>query len=124
VLAKHSKSTVVNKCSVWPILAILITNTDPSITPVSTPFEFHAITNDELIKVVKNLKANKSTGLDNVSTKLVKEAGDSIIPSPNHLFNLSLSTGIFSEDWKVAKVTPIYKSGEKSDHAWTIDLFQ
>jgi hypothetical protein len=124
VLAKHSKSTVVNKCSVWPILAILITNTDPSITPVSTPFEFHAITNDELIKVVKNLKANKSTGLDNVSTKLVKEAGDSIIPSTNHLFNLSLSTGIFSEDWKVAKVTPIYKSGEKSDHAWTIDLFQ
>ena len=117
MLAKHSKSTVVNKCSVWPILPsnILITNTDPSITPVSTSFEFHAITNDELIKVVKNLKTNKSPGLDNVSTKLVKEAGNSIIPSPNHLFNLSLSTGIFSQDWKVAKVTPIYKSGEKSD---------
>ena len=141
LLNKHSKSTTVNKvevngiditgdaniaqefndyfCSVGPTLAsnIPITNTDPLsyVTPVSTSFEFHAITYDELIKVVKNLKTNKSPGLDNVSTKLVKEAGDSIIPSLNHLFNLSLSTGIFPEDWKVAKVTPIYKSGEKSD---------
>ena len=141
LLNKHSKSTTVNKvevngiditgdaniaqefndyfCSIGPTLAsnIPITNTDPLsyVTPVSTSFEFHAITYDELIKVVKNLKTNKSPGLDNVSTKLVKEAGDSIIPSLNHLFNLSLSTGIFPEDWKVAKVTPIYKSGEKSD---------
>ena len=82
---------------------------------MSTSFEFQTITYDELKKVVENLKTNKSPGLDNISIKLIKEAGDSIIPSLNHLFNLSLSSVIFPEDWKVAKVTSIYKSGDKSD---------
>ena len=138
LLNKHSKSTAVNKvkvnviditgdanlarefndyfCSVGPTLAsnIPCTNINPLsyVTPVSTSFEFQTITYDELKKVVKNLKTNKSPGLDNIS---IKDAGDSIIPSLNHLFNLSLSSGIFPEDWKVAKVTPIYKSGDKSD---------
>ena len=31
-----------------------------------------------------------------------------------NIFNLSLSTGIFPERLKVAKVTPIFKKGEKS----------
>ena len=78
-------------------------------------FEFQTITYDELKKVVKNLKINRSPGLGNISIKLVKDGGDSIIPSLNHIFNLSLSSGIFPEDWKVAKVTLIYKSGDKSD---------
>ena len=132
LLNKHSKSTAVNKvkvdgiditgdanlarefndyfCSVGTTLSsnIPYTNTNPLsyVTPVSTSFEFLTITYDELKKVVKNLKTNKSPGLDNISIKLIKDAGDSIIPSLNHLFNLSLSSGIFPEDWKVAKVTP------------------
>jgi hypothetical protein len=51
-------------CSVGPTLArnIPITNTDPLsyITPVATALECHAKTYDELVKVVKNLKTNKS----------------------------------------------------------------
>ena len=35
----------------------------------------------------------------------------------SYLFNSSLRTGIFPDDWKLAKVTPIYKSGEKSDRS-------
>ena len=31
-----------------------------------------------------------------------------------NIFNLSLSTGIFPDRMKVAKVTPIFKKGEKS----------
>ena len=30
------------------------------------------------------------------------------------MFNLSLRTGIFPDDWKFAKVTPIYKSEDKT----------
>ena len=30
-----------------------------------------------------------------------------------HIFNLSLSTGIFPDKLKIAKVSPIFKNGEK-----------
>jgi hypothetical protein len=30
------------------------------------------------------------------------------------VFNQSLKTGIFPDDWKIAKVTPIHKSEEKT----------
>ena len=38
-----------------------------------------------------------------------------IIESLTYLFNLVLNTGTFPDDMKFAKVTPIYKSGEKTD---------
>ena len=31
------------------------------------------------------------------------------------LFNLSITTKVFPCDWKIAKVSPLFKSGERSD---------
>ena len=36
-------------------------------------------------------------------------------PSLTGIFNQSLVTGIFSSDWKLAKLSPIFKNGFKSD---------
>ena len=62
------------------------------------------------------MKTSKSPGLEKISVKLLKEAGDTIIPSLAFLFNLSLCTGVFPDDWKFARVTPIYRSGDKADY--------
>jgi hypothetical protein len=56
----------------------------------------------------------ESTGLDKISTKLIKQAGATITGSLLEVFNLSLRTEIFPDDWKFAKVTPIYKSEDKT----------
>ena len=67
------------------------------------------------MSVLKKMKVSKSSGLDKISSKLLKPAGNSIIELFTYLFNLVLSTGIFPDDMKLAKVTPIYKSGSKTD---------
>jgi hypothetical protein len=59
---------------------------------------------------LRNLKANKYTGLDKIPVKILKLASDIIAPSLTFIFNLSLATGIYVDDWKHARVTPIYKS--------------
>ena len=63
------------------------------------------------MSVLKKMKVSKSSGLDKISIKLLNAAGNSIIESLTHLFNLVLNTGIFPDDMKLAKVTTIYKSG-------------
>ena len=103
-------------CKIGPQLAQNIPSSDLDplhyVTPGSNIFEFKNITSAELASVLKKIKAS---GLDKISGKLLKAAGSSIIESLTYLFNLVLNTGTFPDDMKFAKITPIYKSGEKTD---------
>ena len=46
--------------------------------------------------------------------RLLQAAGSSILDPLTYIFNQSLRTGIFPDDWKIAKVTPIHKADEKN----------
>ena len=62
------------------------------------------------------LKGNgKSPGPDKVSTMLVKDAADLICKPLVMIYNSSMETGVFPDLWKFARVTPIFKSGNKSN---------
>lgn len=60
-----------------------------------------------------NLKVNKSTGLDKIPAKVLRLSADIIAPSLTYIFNLSLDTGIYVDDWKRARVIPIFKSEDR-----------
>ena len=57
----------------------------------------------------------KATGLDKIPCKLLKIAADIVAPSLTSIFNQSISVGIFPIDWKLARVSPVFKKGKKSD---------
>ena len=40
-----------------------------------------------------------------------------VAPSLTYIFKLSPKTGIYIDDWKHARVTPIFKSGERQQYA-------
>ena len=85
------------------------------LNPSKSEFSFRAIYESELNKVLKSLKLSKASGLDKISNKLLKAAGYTINESLLYIFNLVLATGIFPDELKMAKVTPIYKEGDKSN---------
>ena len=62
---------------------------------------------------MRGLKANKTTGLDKIPPKILKLSASIVAPSLTYIFNLSLATGIYIDDWKRARVTPIFKSGDR-----------
>ena len=66
------------------------------------------------MEAIAQIKTNKSPGIDCISAKLLKDAGDTISESLANIFNLSLQSGIFPDDWKLARITPIYKDGSKT----------
>ena len=78
-------------------------------------FSFQEIHIDKVRQFLKHINVAKSTGLDNLPGKLLQIAADILAPSLTKLFNKSLSTGIYPSDWKLARVVPIFKNGDKSD---------
>ena len=65
--------------------------------------------------MLKTINANKATGPDNIPGRLLKIASDILASSLTEIFNKSLSTGSYPDDWKMAKVMPIYKHGKRTD---------
>ena len=61
------------------------------------------------------MSPKKASGLDKLPVKLVRLAAPFITKSLTAIFNKSISTGIFICDRKIARVTPIYKEGVKSN---------
>ena len=60
---------------------------------------------------ISKMNSNKATGLDNVNVKILKIARPIIVHSLTDVMNLSLQTGIFPNEWKVAQVVPLHKGG-------------
>ena len=67
------------------------------------------------MKVINELKANKSQGPANFHPKLIKETVNKIKEPLCKIFDKSLKEGVLSDDWKKADVTPIFKSGDKKE---------
>ena len=58
----------------------------------------------------------KATVLDTVSARLLRECFDLISDSLALIFNRSIETSIFPDEWKSARITPLYKKcGNRSD---------
>ena len=70
---------------------------------------------NELKDAFFSLKINKSPGHNGVSFNVVKKCFRGLRESLKYLFNISIVKGIFPDDLKIAKVTPIYKSDNSSN---------
>ena len=55
---------------------------------------------------------DSSSGWDCISSSVVKKTSDSIISPLVHVFNLSIKKGVFPSELKIARVVPLYKSGD------------
>lgn len=70
-------------------------------------------TADEVLKIIKNLNSNTSSGLDGIGTKSIKCVKDIIVESLTNCINKCLNESYFPKRLKIAKVSPIFKSGSK-----------
>ena len=94
-----------------------ITNVTPTsyIKPVNSTLSFTDICVEMVLKALKTMKSNKATGPDGIPCRILKIAAEILSPSLTLLFNRSISTGIYPDDWKMARVTPIFKDGARDN---------
>ena len=71
---------------------------------------------EEIVNLIRRRK-NKSTDLMNIPVFIYKIFASLIYPTVSMLLNNSLSEGIFPECFKMAKIIPIFKSGDANSTA-------
>ncbi|CAB4029666.1 Hypothetical predicted protein, partial [Paramuricea clavata] len=64
--------------------------------------------------LLSKLSRSKATGLDKISSRLLRECSDLIAESLSYIFNRSIVSGVFPDEWKHAKVVPIHKQGKRN----------
>ncbi|XP_065651293.1 uncharacterized protein LOC136079482 [Hydra vulgaris] len=69
---------------------------------------------DELWNAFETIQSRKSSGLDDIDSKVVKNVYDVIEYPLMYIFNLSLKNGVFPDRLKLARVVPVFKSGDDS----------
>ena len=69
----------------------------------------------EIEKIIHNLKNKHSFGDDGISNNLIKSLKSHILYPLEIIFNKSLSEGTIPEKFKIAHVTPIFKSNSKRE---------
>ena len=74
---------------------------------------FDPATPNDITRITTKLKNKSSHGHDLISTKLLKLSIGSIVTPLTHIINQSMQTGIVPSKMKIARVIPIFKTGDK-----------
>lgn len=69
----------------------------------------------EIENIIDQLDSKKATGFDGISVKVIKVVKFEISPILLFIISQSFKTGIIPKKMKIAKVSPVYKNGKKTD---------
>ena len=78
-------------------------------------FEFHAVTEQDIKKIVKHIPSNKAPGHDRVSARVLKDSLPATLPVITNLINSSVTSNCFAQAWKSAEVISNLKSGDPDE---------
>ena len=75
-------------------------------------FNFVPVEEGFVEKLISKLDMNKATGSDDIDAIFLIRSKAFILSSITRLINMSFASGVFPNDWKYAKVFPLFKKGD------------
>ena len=84
-----------------------------SSNKVSQCLSYQPITEEEIRLAIQKLKPSKCCGADQIPAFIVKGCVDTIVKPLLHIYNLCLQFSTFPSIWKVSKVIPLFKKGDR-----------
>ena len=112
--------SVQNKCDLLNyFFAFTVSHSLPvspqTIAAQSLPgLESISCSSEDVRKLLTSMPSKTPSGPDGISSQMLKISASSVAPQLSALFNLSPSSGSVPTDWKLSKITPVYKAGDPS----------
>ena len=75
-------------------------------------FTFRTVNESEVSKALSDLKSKSSSGIDGLSTKMLKQISPVVTTPLTYIINTSIVSGVFPDIWKHSKITAILKRGD------------
>ena len=75
---------------------------------------FKPVIVSHVYRLLLGLSSNKATGIDKISCKIIKLAAPVISDSLTLILNQCMTLSCFPDEWKTAKVVPLYKNGQRN----------
>ena len=85
-----------------------------NVGPKLHEFSFNQIGEEDVVNVIDKLPSKTSSGVDGISTNLLKDITYLISKPLTLIINQYLETGIFPSKLKVGQVIPILKRGDET----------
>ena len=67
----------------------------------------------KVILEIIQLNINKAHGHDNISIRMIKLCGKSVVNPLSMIFNNCIDTGTFPDIWKRSNIIPVHKKDDK-----------
>jgi len=116
-IAHEIKDTQLNSCDVQEIIrhheshsSIVSINSE---SQSDSRFDFGEISFDNILKKLRGIQTNKSTGYDSINPKCVSFCASELAAPMTSLMNNAFKTNTFPQDMKKAEISPVFK---KKDH--------
>jgi hypothetical protein len=92
------------------------TGLDPLANLQNNPYiqqiDLGTVTPTHVCDILKSMSPKHSLDLFEISTKLLKDISLEICIPLAHIFNLSLTSGVFPKNLKTSRIVPIFKAGD------------
>ena len=75
---------------------------------------FNSATEEEITNIARSFKPGKAAGHDKISMSTIKQSIHCIATPLTHIINLSIAHGVVPREMKIARVVPIFKSGDQT----------
>ncbi len=114
-------ANTINKsvANIGKVLADKITPSRDFNPPETKPPENHLtmklINVDFVKKELSSLDMTKSTGIDTIPSRLLKANDSTTYRALTHIFNRSITSANVNKEWTIARVTPIFKDGDRTE---------
>lgn len=94
-------------------------NKPPTLPPnrnsVPQSIYLQPVDTNEIVNIINSLKINKAPGIDAIKSETLKEITNEIASPLTFLINNIIESGIFPDEFKIAIIKPLHKSGDKTN---------
>ena len=77
-------------------------------------FHLHNVSEEDIISIMSKFSNKFTAGVDEIPSFLIRDCRFALAKPLSTIINLAIRTNTFPNRWKIARVTPVHKKGNKS----------